>query len=395
MLKLNTKTNLRQFLTDKLKPKIKIQHSNKKSIEINKSNINQTTDNYQTENTYQNINTNPNYNFVKPLKKLSSSNNLNLLISALKNKNDKKISTNNNLTPNSNLFSVCNNFRKSKTTEKNSTNNIGLLIDYKENQASNSSKKIMIKQNTSNINSDSKPFTINVAKVPKYDISSFKQVLKYYTIKSESKTIQLEELSSYLRPIRNILGNTNNKTKTQNNIYNNKNNFIIKEKDKEKTTINNDLNEDKIDNIYDITENNKSNNPAIKNYIFPDNEKMNNKLSYTQRTDNILQIPFNIKIDKINGEDKNSVNIKENTIDKNIKNNENKTNNAELDTMVSTTTNVNVVTDTNKENQISYQFRTRRINIPKTGVNLSSMNLKNQILQNILNKRNKRLNSNK
>ena len=395
MLKLNTKSSLRQFLTDKLKPQIKIHQSNKKSYEKKSSNLNLNTESNQNKNINQNTNTNPNYNFVKPLNKFSNQNNLNLLKNALKNKNDKKVSPINNLITNPNLFNECNNFRKSKTTEKNPTNNIGLLVDYKENQANNNNKKIMIKQNISNIISNTKPLTINVTKIPKYDFSSFKHVLKYYTIKSKSKTIQIEELSSYLKPIRNILGSTNGKTKTPNNKYSSTNNFIIKEKEKEKITINNDLSDDENNNICEITKNEKFNNSIVKNYNFPNKEKINGKFSYTQRTDNIIQIPFNIKINKVNSVDKNSVNIKENIIDKNLKINENKTNNAELDTMVSTSTNINVITDVNKENQSSYQYRTRRINIPKTGINLSSMNLKNQILQNILNKRNKKLNSNK
>ena len=36
-----------------------------------------------------------------------------------------------------------------------------------------------------------------------------------------------------------------------------------------------------------------------------------------------------------------------------------------------------------------YQFRPRKIHLPKTGINLSSIPYKNKILQNILNKRRK------
>ena len=58
--------------------------------------------------------------------------------------------------------------------------------------------------------------------LPKYDNSLFKQVIKYYTLKSQSKTIQIEELYTYLRLIRNILGFTNyTKNKEQKNSYSN------------------------------------------------------------------------------------------------------------------------------------------------------------------------------
>ena len=244
MLKLNIKPNLRQFLTDKVKTQLK------------------TTQNIKNQSSNANSKTNskPNYNFIKPLNQLSNPANLNIVINALKEKKDKK-THNNNINTNSNLFNDCNNFRKSKTTDKTSLNKIGLLMGYQENQTNNNNKKIMIKQNSTN----QKQFTINVTKVPRYDLSSFDQVLKYYTIKTESKTIQIEELSSYLRPMRNILGkNFNNKTKIQNNISSKiVNNLMNKEKDKEKEKINNELsdNENNIeDDKHNVTFGKNNNN---------------------------------------------------------------------------------------------------------------------------------------
>ena len=391
MLKLNIKPNLRQFLTDKVKSQLK------------------TTQNIKNQNT--NEKSSPNYNFIKPLSQTKPSNqlsnpaNLNLVINALKEKKDKKSHTNNNINTNSNLFNDCNNFRKSKTTDKTSLNNIGLLMGYQETQTNNNKKKIMIKHNSSN----PKQFTINVTKIPRYDFSSFKQVLKYYTVKSESKTIQIEELSSYLRPMRNILGiNFNNKTKIQNNISSKiVNNLIHKEKDKDKITINNELsdNENNIENNIDnnieddkhnVTFGKNNNNSVIKNCIINNNGN-GNKFSYTQRSN---KIPFNLKIEKI-GSKRNLSSKKENLDkikinnfldnekeeDKNDNDDKKEDNNDNEDQV-----NVNTNTEANKESQILYQFRTRRISIPKSGINLSSMSLKNQILQNILNKRKKNKN---
>ena len=50
-------------------------------------------------------------------------------------------------------------------------------------------------------NGGMKRYNLSINKIPKYDNSSFNQVIKYYTLKSESKTIQIEELSTYLRSI--------------------------------------------------------------------------------------------------------------------------------------------------------------------------------------------------
>ena len=391
MLKLNIKPNLRQFLTDKVKTQLK------------------TTQNIK--NPRSNKSSSPNYNFTKPLNQikplnqnqLSNPANLNLVINALKDKKDKKTRTNNNINTNSNLFNDCNNFRKSKTTDKTSLNNIGLLMGYQENQSNNNNKKIIIKQNSSN----QKQFTINVTKIPRYDFSSFKQVLKYYTIKSESKTIQIEELSSYLRPMRNILGIgfNNNKTKIQNNISSKiVNNLIHKEKDKDKTTINNELsdNENNIaeDDKYNVTFGKNNSSSIIKNCIFNNNGNTN-KISYTQRSN---KIPFNLKIEKI-GNKRNFSSKKENPNKIKINNfvdnekEEDKNDNEDKkedndDNNNEDKINKNTNTEANKESQILYQFRTRKINIPKTGINLSSMNIKNQILQNILSKRNKKIKNN-
>ena len=308
----------------------------------------------------------------------------------------------------------------------------------------------MIKQN------NTKKFNLNISKIPRCDYSSFKQAMKYYTLKSESQTIQIEELSTYLRPIRNILGLANvNKIKIQNNVnssvnihnyfninekkqienkdkYNSSNSNILYNKENfEEVKINfNSIvhDEDNIDNnndmgnnnFYDMTfgkninlknsihltknniqnENKKISNdiisnlnsintPLIKNYAFCNN------IPYTQRNNKISQI----KIDKIDNTNKvitiNENNSKKrtsiNNIDTTNNNIINSKNISEIDTQISTNNNLNNANQESKslqsQSQTLYQFRPRKMHLPKNGINLSSMHFKNQILQNILNKR--------
>ena len=83
-----------------------------------------------------------------------------------------------------------------------------------------------------------------------------------------------------------------------------------------------------------------------------------------------------------------------NNIDKNkeIKTQSNTTNNniinskntCEIETQISTNNNVN---NKQKESLAFYQFRPRKMNLPKTGINLSSLHFNNKILLNILNKK--------
>lgn len=457
-MKINAiKPNLRQFLTDK----IKTQKINLQNIPI----------------------LNQNNNFIKQLNSHTNSNkNIGKfsLLNSIKDKDNKKninsnndINNNMNYNFNNNSFykenqNDCNKFRKSKTSEKISGNNI--LIDHQESK--NKNKKIMLKQNIGK----KKKYNLSISKIPKYDNSAFNQVIKYYTIKSESKTIQIEELSAYLRPIRNALGFAN-KIKTQNNKnssininnhYNNKK-FIInynytnntnsinkeekeeksedikedkkEEKIEDKKELNNSkanddkkiedkdedknsINEVKIDsknnvdnennmtfgknknvqiknnnlcknkNINDIDTsnlnnannqlNNKINSSLIKNCVF-------NNVAHTQTSNKFSPVPFNIKIDKIKNininDIKNLITFNNNNDDKKNTNNNviNSKNMSEIDTQIST--NNNVSNNKAKESLAFYQFRPRNINLPKSGINLSSMQFKNKILQNILSKR--------
>ena len=445
MKKINIKPNLRQFLTDK----IKIQKNNTQDIPISYNNYNFMKQINSNTHSKKNIGKFSLLNSLKgkdtkKLAKLIVNNNL---------KNIKQTNYNFNYHNNSFLKEIqndCNNFRKSKTTDKIQGNNVNLLIGYQENQMNNKNKKIMIKQN------NMKKLNLNISKIPRCDYSSFKQAMKYYTLKSESQTIQIEELSTYLRPIRNILGLANvNKIKIQNNVnssvnihnyfninekkqignkdkYNSSNSNILYNKENfEEVKINfNSIvhDEDNIDNnidmgnnnFYDMTfgknmnlknsihltknniqnENKKISNdiisnlnsintPLIKNYAFCNN------IPYTQRNNKISQI----KIDKIDNTNK-VITINENNSRKRTSiNNIDTTNNniinskniSEIDTQISTNNNLNNANQESKslqsQSQTLYQFRPRKMHLPKNGINLSSMHFKNQILQNILNKR--------
>ena len=382
----------------------------------------------------------------KKLVKLIVSNNLNDIKIPNNNFNNK----NNSL--NKEIQNDCNNFRKSKTTDKIAENKLNLLIGYQENKTNNKNTKIMIKQN--NIKKLNK-YGLNVAKIPIYDNYIFKQAMKYYTLKSESKTIQLEELSSYFKPMRNILGFANiNKVKTHNNINSSinihkhfKNNEkykkdenILNGKDKENLNINIDNTNEKIINynsiVYDDEkiENIKRNTDLINNKVLNDldnndndNDNNNNdcnknniingintslikncvfnnkNISFSQRNNKITSIPFSIKIDNTNtmsnDNNKTSINNIENTNTNSITNNIiNSKNISENETQISTNFNININNGNQHTNttqsqsqtqstQTLYQFRPRKIHLPKNGINLSAMHFKNQILQNILNKR--------
>ena len=133
---------------------------------------------------------------------------------------------------------------------------------------------------------------------------------------------------------------------------------------------------------------NKINTALIKNCVF------NNNIAYTQRNNKFFPTPFNFKIDKLNNINTNDINNinsnqnnniynkEKNSIQNNINNNAiNSKNMDEIDTQISTNNNIP------KESLAFYQFRPRKMSLPKTVINLSSMQFNNKILQNILNKR--------
>ena len=156
----------------------------------------------------------------------------------------------------------------------------------------------------------------------------------------------------------NLNQNVSNEIENNNNINNSNSNFILN--------------------------NNQINTSLIKNCVF-------NNISHTQRKNKFTPVPINIVLDKINNSKisttTNEINNKDlNSINANINNNDgvNNKNTSQIDTQISTNNNPN---NNISQTQAFNQFRPRKMNLPKTGINLSSMQFKNKILQNILNKR--------
>ena len=383
-MKINTTTNIRQYLTEKNESHNKSYKNIPKSIPHNNT--------LKQKIYYSKNNINKKSNYIK-LAKMNSNNN-------------KKIAINfDNTSPKNNIFIDLNDFQKPKTEEKKSLSSNALLDGYKENQNYNENKKIMVKH----IPYDIKKY-VNISKLPQYDSASFRKAIKYYTLKSDSKTIQEEDLTNYFKPIRNILRikNIQKKKESQNKnnsnkLIDNKNNGnILKNKEKKNRSINYRTNKNYTQNVYiNLLENDKNeinlmeafnntNNNINNSYL--QNCYFNKNSIQTDRMNKISKFPFNIRINQnkaIKIINKNSKNISD-TIS--YKNNNSK-NISDYDTQISINNNAN---NTNKKGTLIetnsktlYQFRPRKIHLPKTGINLSSMQYKNKILQNILNKRNK------
>ena len=218
--------------------------------------------------------------------------------------------------------------------------------------------------------------------------SVLNQVLKYYTIKPERKTLQIEDLSSYLSPIKNILG-MSNKIESQQNASNsinvNKNyeindynkdddNFDDDIKFKDNINLNNNNEKDNLFELYNYQNNNNNNN----NLNLVKNSVLNNNLFLSQRNNKHSSSPFNIQTKQISNKDRQ---INTNNINNNIMNMREV---SEIDTQISTNNNINH--DIMNQQEFN-QFRTRKMSFPKGGINLGAIQLKNKILLNILHKR--------
>ena len=272
-----------------------------------------------------------------------------------------------------------------------------LLFRYRENKTINENRKVMNRRIPCYIKK-----SINTEKSPQYDNTSFQKAIKYYTLKSDNKTIHAEDLSNYFRPIRNILRVKNIRKKTINNI--NKNNSFLNNNNRgnsyktnrnlrQKIYINLFKNENQDMKFMETFnhKNNDINNSFLKNSYF------NKNTLQTDRTNKISIFPFNIRKNKINKAIK-IINININTNNKNISeitslNNNNSKNISDYETQISLNNIINNSKNKDKDKIIElnsktlYQFRPRKINLPKNGINLSSMQSKNKILQNILNRR--------
>ena len=381
-MKINIKMNIRQYLTEKDKMQNKSYKNIPKSLPLNNT--------LRQKICYSKKNTNKKCNYIKIAKMFS-------------NNNTKRAINYNNSTPkNNNVFIDLNDFKNpNRVVEKNS---ISCKDVFEENKENNENKKVMVKQ----IPYDIKKY-INNQKYPQYDSASFRKAIKYYTLKSDSKTIQVQDLTSYLRPIRNILRikNIQKIKEPLNKININSNNINNIRENKNKST-NYKRNKNHTQNIYiNLLDIEKSNANMIETFNNTHNDTNNSYLKncyfnknslQTDRINKISKFPFNIRIKQENKAikifNKNNKNISD-TISFN---NNNSKNISDYDTQNSLNNNINRLNRREKiieeNSKTLYQFRPRKIHLPKTGINLSSMQFKNKILQNILNKR-KELNKRK
>ena len=327
--------------------------------------------NYGNQNSYKD-------KAINKITKIIYSNNQ---IGNYNNKNSNFNFTNSFLKEKTDNINNYNKFRKSKTSDKTGNH---VLNGYKPNNNNQNSKnkKVILKQYSDNLKNN---YNLTIDKSSKYDNSVFNQVLKYYTIKSESKTLQIEDLSSYLTPIKNILGMSNkaqSKQNTSNSINVNKHyefNDYNKDDDnidddlKFKDNINLNSNNDKDDllDIYNYQNNiNNNNQNLVKNSV------LNNNVFHSQRNSKLSSSPFNIQIKQISNKQINTNNINNNMV--------NNREVSEIDTQISTNNNLNHEMVNQQEFN---QFRTRKMSLPKGGINLGAIQLKNKILLNILHKR--------
>lgn len=381
-MKINIKMNIRQYLTEKDKMHNKSYKNIPKSLPLNNT--------LRQKICYSKKNTNKKCNYIKIAKMFSN--------------NNTKIAINyNNSTPkNNNVFIDLNDFKNpNRVVEKNS---ISCKDFFEENKENNENKKVMVKQ----IPYDIKKY-INNQKYPQYDSASFRKAIKYYTLKSDSKTIQVQDLTSYLRPIRNILRikNIQKIKEPLNKININSININNIRENKNKST-NYKRNKNHTQNIYiNLLDIEKSNANLIETFNNTHNDTNNSYLKncyfnknslQTDRINKISKFPFNIRIKQENKAIKIFNKNNKNVSDTISFNNNNSKNISDYDTQNSLNNNINRLNRREKiieeNSKTLYQFRPRKIHLPKTGINLSSMQFKNKILQNILNKR-KELNKRK
>ena len=391
-MKINIKMDIRQYVTEKNKTQNRSYKNPSKCLPPNNT--------LRQKNSYEKNIINKKCNYIKIAKMLSN--------------NNKKIAiNNNNSTPKNNKVFIDLSDFKNHQAVGNNTNSYKDLSERekknKEIQQQEENKKIMIKQ----IPYDIKKY-LNKQNNPKYDCASFRKAIKYYTLKSNSKTIQVQDLSTYFKPIKNILRiKSIQKTKMQQKKANYNSNILINNdnhqnniktnnvKEKRNRSMNYELGKNNTQSIYinlleiekpDINlietfnnTNNNANNTYIQNCYF------NKNSIQTDRMNKKLKFPFNIRVKQVNKAIKIINKNNKNFSDTMSFNNNNSKNISDYDTQISMNNNIN---NMNKNVQLLdgnsktlYQFRPRKIHLPKTGINLSSMQYKNKILQNILHKR--------
>ena len=352
--------------------------------------------------------------------------------------NDRNYSTHSKLFSNdiiakNNIIQHYKGYKKSNTIDKNCYNNINLLTNLKDKE-DNIYDSFSKDLNKSNFTNTSKLSVVSVSKNKNgalYNKTLFFQIMKYFTRKTKFEKIKNDEIKFILDPMVKILNNQrknniniknikkeledknlikigkkginyNSKIQNINNtskIKTNENKNFIGFDDNFNLTFGKSSNKIEIFNQINNSINNKKN---IKNIKTKNNKKINNNFIFN--TNNFKNNISTIKNKKNNNNKNNKNNDKieinpqsqRNTdppillsekIIINKKKTENKYNKAE-----STPSFLNESNKSNKEDEkiisrISNQFKNRKINIPKNGINLDSIRLNNHILQNILNKK--------
>ena len=256
---------------------------------------------------------------------------------------------------------------------------------------------------------DSKKY-YNIQNFSTYNNASFRKAMKYFTLKSEHKTIQVEDLSTYFKPIRNILRIKNIQKQKNYKNKNNGNMLIDDETHKNSFKSNNTLKYLDENNSYrkdmNISQNKYKKDIKNEKNIFFETLNNNINISYiescyfnknsiqTDRTNKNSKFlfPFNIRINSSNKAIKiiTNKNIK-NNLDTINYNNNNSKNISDYDTQISINNNANNINKNGNLKDVNSktlnQFRPRKFyHLSKTGINLSSLQNKNKIWINILNK---------
>ena len=335
--------------------------------------------------------------------------------------------------------------KKSNTIDKNYYNNINLLNNLKENEDYNydSFSKDLNKSNLSNA---SKISIISVSKDKNcaiIDKSLFIQIMKFYTRKSKNQIIKNEQISFFLKPMENIIINQKKNSINIKNIkkeLEDKNMGKIGMKGNKKyNSIDNNIQENNINNF----SNNIINSNEKRNYIGIDDNfnltfgKSSNKIEIFTSSNNKNNIKNNIKNikSKINKSlnnnfifnFKNNVNSKKNkkTTNNNVEIDPQSQRNSEPPNLISEKMfkdeilnkkiidNYQIDKEENtpsflnenknkkekekdkKKSNNQYQFKTRRINLPKNPINIENIKSNNRILKNILNHKKSIIMSNK
>ena len=340
-------------------------------------------------------------------------------------------------------------YKKSNTIDKNCYNNINLLDNLKtQDDICNSLSKDLNISNFSNISKISISSSLNNRNSAMYNKSLFAQIMKYYTRKSKNEIIQFEEIDFILKPMTKLINNSKNNLNNEKNLKknieeknstkigkkdNNKNNkSIIKNKDDNYSNniqlnqLNNNINDINsnehrnyigIDENFNLTFGKSSNkieiattNNHMNNYIhncknikYKNNKNVSNNFKFNINTiRNKKSINKNdiIEINPQNHRNNNNIEpplliseklIKNEIKDKKIIDN----NNINKEENTPSFLNESKKEDEKINSKTSFQFKTRKFNIPTNAINIDNIKLNNHIFQNLIQHKKNILNKSK